>query len=240
MGSRLAALLVAVALAMPVPALAQEPAPIVEESPGERAARHFAAKEWDAAIEALVEAYALDPDPDYLYARAQAERFRGRCDVAIALYEHYVASGPGEQQRADAERHIVACRAQLQPTAPPPRVEPADARPPSETPKPTPARRGPDAAAIALVSVAAVLVASGATMWILGDRTRDRATRSTNEEGYVRAKDRGRALTITGAVVTSVGIALAIGGAVRFGIVARGDRRGRRLAVAHPDQSATQ
>jgi tetratricopeptide (TPR) repeat protein len=208
------------------------------ESPGDRAARHFAAEEWDEAIDALVEAYALDPDPDYLYARAQAERFRGRCDVAIAMYEHFLASDPAPQQRQDTERNIELCRAQLAPIPPPARVEaPTDdptapTNPPDEPP---PRRRaGADVAAIVLVSVGAVAVATGASLWIIGARTRDRAPRESDEDGYATALRRGRALTIAGITVTSVGVAAGVGAAIRFGLLARRDRAGRRVAFALP------
>jgi hypothetical protein len=202
------------------------------ESPGERAARHFAAEEWDEAIEALVEAYAQDPDPDYLYARAQAERFRGRCDVAIALYEHFLASEPSPQQRVDTERNIALCKTRLAPT-PPPRVE-ADPQPPAPVDAPPPAApRKPDAAAIVLVSLGAVAVAAGASLWIVGARTRDRAPRAADEQSYEQTARRGRALTVAGITLTSVGVATTIGGAIRFGVVARDRERSKRRVAVH-------
>lgn len=218
-----------------------EPASTPVESPGDRAARHFAAQEWDEAIDALVEAYALDPDPDYLYARAQAERFRGRCDVAIAMYEHFLASDPAPQQRKDTERNIELCRAQLSPIPPPARVEtPVDdpTRPaaPPDAPPPPPRRAGADALGIALATVGAVAVVAGASLWIIGARTRDQATAKPNEDSYATALKRGRSLTIAGITTTSVGVATGVGAAIRFGLLARRDRAGRRLAIALPSR----
>jgi len=189
----------------------------VTESPGERAARHFEAKEWDAAVEALVDAYALDPDPDYLYARAQAERFRGRCDDAIVYYRRFLASGPSPRQRADTDRNIAICREQ-QARVPPPRadaraLEPAAQRPPPAAPR--------DVAGTVLVTLGAVGTLAGAAVWIAGSRLRARAPQAAHEADYVRTATRGRALTGAGIVITSVGATTLLAGVIRYAVVLR-------------------
>jgi len=192
-----------------------------DESPGERAARHFAAKEWDAAIEALIEAHALDPDPDYLYARAQAERFRGRCDAALIYYQRFLASDPQPRQRADTVRNIELCELQQREAGvPPPRVDPeprndaqASALPPPAAPQ--------DVAGAVLVTLGAISTAAGASVWIAGARLRARAPESAHEASYVRTASRGRTLTGVGIGITSVGVATLLAGIVRYAVLVR-------------------
>jgi tetratricopeptide (TPR) repeat protein len=219
------AVLAAFAVAAP-PRLAHADAPASvagepsAESPGERAARHFAAERWDEAIEALIEAYALDPDPDYLYARAQAERFRGRCPAAIVYYKRFLDSDPSLRQREDTERNIVMCEqlvADAEP--PPPRVDPSSVtQSPRERP-PAPAPR--DVAGAVLVTIGAIATAAGASVWIAGARVRARAPDADHEATYVRTAARGRTLTGVGIGVTSVGVATLLAGIIRYAVVMR-------------------
>ena len=206
-----------------------------QESPGQRAARHFAAEEWDEAIEALIEAYAIDPDPDYLYARAQAERFRGRCEVAIGLYRRFLASDPSPQQRDDTLRNIELCEAQTREppvsppvstvSPPPPRPTAADttSRPPTDVRPLQPARH--DVAGATLVTVGAVVTAAGASLWIAGASIRARAPDAAREADYARAADRGRALTGAGIGLGSAGLVALVAGIVRYAVMIRRARR---------------
>ena len=83
----------------------------------ERAKVHVSAGEYDLASAALAEAYALDPRPALLYARAQAERFGGRCTNAVELYRAFLAEEPPPEDRALAERYVEECEAQLEATS---------------------------------------------------------------------------------------------------------------------------
>lgn len=186
------------------------------ESPGERAARHFAAKEWDAAIEALSDAYALDPDPDYLYARAQAERFRGDCAAAITYYRRFLASSPPPRQRDDTARNIAICDQQR---VPPPRVDATAVAPVSRETPPPPAPR--DVAGTVLVTLGAVGTLAGAAVWIAGSRLRARAPQLAHEGDYERTAARGRALTGAGIGITSAAAVTLLAGIIRYAVVVR-------------------
>ena len=60
----------------------------------ERATRLYQAGDYVGAEEALAEAYAIEPQPELLYARAQMLRRQGDCERAIELYRAYLATSP--------------------------------------------------------------------------------------------------------------------------------------------------
>lgn len=229
---RIGLALAAFVLATPLPVGAQEPAS-PEAAAAEAAARaqtHFAEEAWDLAVEALVEAYALDPDPAYLYARAQAERMGGRCKIAIALYERFLESGPSEAQAEDTRINIRRCEETLwakeaaepvptpveTPAEPTPDPEPP---PPREDDGPRPWQRDPVGAI--LLSGSVVSLAAGATVWVFGARGRRSAPDATTEGDYESRADRGRTITAVGIGLVGMGVGLAAGAAVRYGLLAR-------------------
>ena len=220
------------------PAEASAPAEPAEASAFDRAQRHFAAEQWDEAVEALIEAYALDPEPDLLYARAQAERMRGNCRVAIALYERYLESNPSAAQVEDTkvnirrcEESLFAANASTTEAAP----EPATAEAPPTTPTPAkqpdtddrPPRQPVDAVGAVLLAGAIATTATGATLWVLGARWRNSAPDAPTEDEYTDLRRRGRGSTAAGISLIGVGVALAVGAAIRYGQLAKR----RRVAV---------
>ena len=236
----------AAVLAAPLPGHARAPTR-AETAAAEAAARaqgHFAEQEWDLAVEALVEAYALDPDPAYLYARAQAERMRGRCKIAIALYERFVESGPSEAQVEDTRINIRRCEETLwaerteggaTPTGTPDR-DAAETDAPSDTsstPEPEAEPAAPadearpwqrDPAGAILLSGSVVALAAGATVWVFGARGRRSAPEAETEGDYESEASRGRTITAVGIALVGVGAGLAAGAALRYGLLARGAR----------------
>lgn len=213
--------------------------PTTEESAFDRAQRHFAAEEWDEAVEALIEAYALDPNPDLLYARAQAERMRGKCRVAIALYERYLESEPSAAQIADTKVNIRRCEESLFAAEASDPDEGAESpEPEKKVTAPTPAapppaddrpRRAPvDAVGAVLLAGAIATTATGATLWVLGARWRETAPDEPTEDEYRDLRRRGRGSTAAGISLIGVGVALAVGAGIRYGQLARR----RRVSVA--------
>ena len=195
------------------------------ESAAARAQRHFEAQEWAQAVEALIEAYAEDPDPAYLYARAQAERHRGECKVAIELYRRFLEHDPTPQQRADTERHIRLCEERLfeervrgEPTpAPAAAPQPEPDKPP---PRPRPRTRR-DPVAPALLGTGLAALAAGLTVAVLGDASRRRAPQAATEGEYEDDGRRGTTLLGTGIALATVGAALVAGAIVRFAVKRR-------------------
>lgn len=250
---RVHGLVLAALVAVPLPVRAQPPAS-PEAAAAEAAARaqtHFAEEQWDLAVEALVEAYALDPDPAYLYARAQAERMGGRCKIAIALYERFLESGPSEAQAEDTRINIRRCEETLwakdaaEPernadaaAIPGPTPNPPPTEPPTEPDDgPRPWQRDPTGAI--LLSGAVVSLAAGATVWVFGARSRRSAPDATTEGDYESEADRGRTVTGVGIGLVAMGAALAGGAALRYGLLARRARRSEHQPQARLAPSFT-
>ena len=109
--------------------------------------RHFSAKEWDAAIDDFRAGYAMDPQPDFLYAWGQAERLRGNCPEAVRLYSRYLASGVTAEQAKITADNLAKCHAAVGSETAPAKPAVPDAAPPAPSPMPAPASPTPENAA---------------------------------------------------------------------------------------------
>lgn len=198
-----------------------------------RAEAAYKAQEWDAASRAFADVYAIDPKPDYLFARAQAERFAGRCNVAVKLWDSYIAA----ETSPDAVREAKSLRAYCEPAATGTTPAATATRPdassphadggPTTEPKRVPWYRDP---------AGGVLVATGGVSTVIGASvlglalSRDRKASSADTEGgYVDEKDSARTPHRAGIVVLSVGGALLIAGVVRWAIIASRSRGNARV-----------
>ncbi len=90
----------------------------------------FNAGDYNAAILAFADAFALAPSQALLFDLAQAHRHVGHCEIAAALYRRYLEGGPDAGTLVLAREHLAAmerCSSDTQPilvTAPQPRVDP--------------------------------------------------------------------------------------------------------------------
>jgi hypothetical protein len=69
----------------------------------------FQAHRYAEAIIAFDQGYTIDPDPDFLYAKAQAQRLGGDCRAAIASYNRFLSSAPPDDEAALARGNIARC-----------------------------------------------------------------------------------------------------------------------------------
>jgi tetratricopeptide (TPR) repeat protein len=126
---------------------------------------------FDSASEALAKSFALEADPDTLFAWAQSERQRGKCDKAIELFEKLLAYElPAENKQAIREK-VAECKAILGAQKPvpvePPPAPPAESAPPEEpapavsTPEPAPQNETPERRAWWKDPVGGVLIGAG-------------------------------------------------------------------------------
>jgi len=98
---------------------------------------------FDSASEALAKSFALEADPDTLFAWAQSERQRGKCDKAIELFDKLLAFDlPDENKQAIREK-VAECKAIVGAQKPVP-VEPAPAPPPPQDPESAPVMSTPE------------------------------------------------------------------------------------------------
>jgi hypothetical protein len=72
------------------------------------------------ALSELDAAYALDPQPNVLFARGQLNAKLNKCDVAITELQQFVDSKPAQELADMANQGIETCKAALAPPPPPP------------------------------------------------------------------------------------------------------------------------
>lgn len=182
-------------------------------------------KRWDAAADAFEQAYVLDPRPEYVFAKAQARRFAGDCERAIADYREFIELAPPPAAIEEARGHIASCGGEAEPAptpAPAPRVEPTPppaVDPPPPAPQPRPWFRDPAGHALLWSGVA--IAATGGGLLGEGLARRQRAEVADSEEEYRDARRGGETLYLVGIPLLSVGGALVIASIVRFAVVAR-------------------
>lgn len=185
---------------------------------------------YEDAIEQFEAAYAIDPNPAYLYAWAQAERESGDCQSAVRLYERFL-EGAVEPAAAEAARkNIERCDSQ-RPTPPPPvLVDPpaTTSAPPLET-APEPQhddvradRRVRSPAGLGLtIAGGVVMLGGGGTLATSGVLRR----RQSNIDDYQRFNDLDLTidrLNVAGSIALGVGTALLLAGIITW---ARAPRR---------------
>jgi hypothetical protein len=189
------------------------------------------------AAEAFAREHETNPDPALLFGRAVALKRSGDCLSAIEAFEVFIAAGPPAADVHEAEGQIDQCRAIVEATAkaasPPPRVEPPPASSTTAAssvteddraqPRARPWHRDP--AGGVLVGVGVPLLATGIGLYAGSFALAGRSQPAMQTEHESR-RDRVRALAASGLPIMAVGAALVIAGAIRWGVVARQQRRG--------------
>lgn len=198
-----------------------------------RAEAAYRASDWDTASRGFADAYAVDPNPDYLFARAQAERFAGRCNVALELWDRYLTVETSPEAIAEAKTFRSYCESPNAATATAGTLpHPSTATDDPSTDASPPARWFRDPAGGVLVATGGVSAVIGGSLlgFAIG---RDRKAGGEPTEGeYVDAKDAVKAPHRAGIVMLAAGGALLVGGIIRWAVVARGKNGGRRRGHA--------
>lgn len=227
-----------IALASIVAATLCSPTPDADEG-----VKAFAEGRYEDAARILERAYGADPQPELLFAWAQAERYAGHCEVAVPLYREYLHQEPPADVQALAREAIEACGEDPDRVPEPePSVdseaEPDEPEPePNVEPEPVPtsprrlAARDPWGHALTWSGVAVAAVGAG----LLGEahRRRQAGARATDELEYRQALEGAPTLSRAGIAVLVGGGTLLAAGVIRFAVLAA---RGRgSLARLRPD-----
>lgn len=187
----------------------------------------FAEKDFDRASRAFADAYVLDPKPDLLYNRAQAERLAGRCNVAVGLYEQFLRVEPADTQvAADARQHLARCKQAAPNAASGTNGASTDSTP--DTPSKRPHKQATwyrDPAGGVLVALGGVSVVIGGSVLGIALSRDKKAADAANEGGFVDRKDSARTQHRVGIAVLSIGGALLVAGIVRWAVVASKGQR---------------
>jgi len=198
---------------------------------------------WEDASAAFARAWETTGDPTFLYTRAQAERRAGHCDVAIELYEEFIARDSSAKAKALAQEYIDACQAELpDPAAPAPAPVPT-VDDPTANPGPTresapnpdaPARPTPkwylDPWGDGLAAAGVLTIATGGALVGVAYRNADRANDASDDRAFGQALQSAQRLERGGAVALGLGGALLLAGVIRWAVVGGSSRRQGRVS----------
>ena len=106
-----------------------------------RGVKAYATRHYEAAASALARSYALEHDPETLFAWAQTERKLDHCDKAVELYGKLLALHLPEANKRAVEDQLAECKQILAAQAPAPAP---DTTPPAPAPDTTPPTPAPD------------------------------------------------------------------------------------------------
>jgi tetratricopeptide (TPR) repeat protein len=206
----------------------------------ERGEARFRDKDYAGAIAAFDAGYALDPQPIFLYDKAQAQRLSGDCASAIESYKAFLATNPPPNEATRAKKNIASCEASLPPSVPEP-VAPVEDR------EPAPFEDAPRASAPIAIereqrawwsdTLGVVLVTSGVVGLGVGVgfavNARSAAydtSQAANTDDWSEARDRWQRDRIIAGVALGAGTTLVVSGVLRLSL------RDRDVAIT-PAQS---
>jgi tetratricopeptide (TPR) repeat protein len=184
----------------------------------DRGEQLFEQGDYAEAIATFDAGFAIEPHPDFLYAKGQAQRLSGDCVGAIASYRGYLASRPPAREAEATHFNIARCEAELAKQLAERRDEPAlpaPAPPPADTTVAAPAWYR-DWVGGVLAGGALIGVGVGATMLVVADRAVDRANNADFLPDYVHEKEFAHSRRVIGVVSLIAGGVLATAAVVRY------------------------
>jgi len=192
----------------------------------DKAQRLLGRKKYEEAAAEYARAYAIEPAPFLLYMQGAAEQLAGNCNVAIRLFEKFIAAGPTEVDYEAASSQIESCGG-----TPPPYPEPEPDPEPFVDPLPDPdpgeldpprrsAARDPIAHALTWPGLAVAGV--GAGLLIESHRRRRVADSSGLTEGEHEELLRPAVpMSRAGIALVTIGGAALVAGLIKFAVAAR-------------------
>lgn len=211
-----------------------------------QAVEKFQAKEYEAAVELFQQAYALSPEPNYLFNIGRVYEQAGDLEQAVEFYGRFVKLPEVEiGAREVALERLRVLRGVLEETAekedPPPELpadDPTGDEPPEDTEPETPTEPGPKKpdpmriAGFVVLGVGAGAVAAGGAFGGLAlQRESDLNTLNTFE-GRSDAVDKGTRNALAADILFGVGGAMVVTGVVLVVLSYSKKRKGQRASVA--------
>ncbi|HEY5925040.1 MAG TPA: hypothetical protein VIV11_25335 [Kofleriaceae bacterium] len=196
----------------------------------ERGEALFRAKEYTSAIKAFDAGYALDPQPIFLYDKAQAQRLAGDCRAAIGTYNAFLATEPAASEASRARKNIENCAALLPPSDPEPVTDaepaPFEPAPPASTEPPLEVHRESgwwsDRFGVVLITSGAIGIGVGAGFAIAARSAAEDSALATNVIEWSDAQQRWSRNRIIGGIAVGAGAAFVVGGVLRLSLRDRG------------------
>jgi tetratricopeptide (TPR) repeat protein len=198
----------------------------------ERGEERFRQKDYAGAIAAFDAGYALDPQPIFLYDKAQAQRLAGDCETAIDTYKQFLATQPPDKEAMRARKNIAGCEALL----PAPLVEEPAIEASEPAPREQPAKRAPivqreqrawwsDGVGMTLLTSGLIGVGVGTGFAVAAGSAADDTALATNTEEWSGAQERWNRNRLIAGIALGTGGALVVSGVLRLSL------RDRNVAV---------
>jgi len=196
----------------------------------ERGEASFRAKDYAAAIKAFDAGYAIDPQPIFLYDKAQAQRLAGDCKSAIDTYKEFLATEPPADETARAKKNIDNCQTTLPPpedAAPAPAREEthedAEPKPEADREPPPPARTETsrwwrDSVGVSLLTTGAIGLGIGAGFAVAARSAASDTALATNVDQWTVARDRWERDRIVAGVALGAGATCIVLGVLRLSL----------------------
>jgi tetratricopeptide (TPR) repeat protein len=197
---------------------------------------------FEGAITEYRAAYAIDPQPDFVFAMAMIEQQRGGCAEAVRLADEFAATAPPAEDVEVLEAAIADCRERVAPLVvdsdPPPAGDAAMQPPPTEPP---PVAQRPfytDRLADTLVGLG-VAVNVGAIVLFVRSRGQldDAEEPGLTQDEYQARWDRASSTQVLSSVAGSFGLALVAVGVHRW---ITGDRPAESSVSVEPTSGGAQ
>jgi hypothetical protein len=197
--------LVAALIALPLSASAGPKEKAEAQTHIQNATAAHEAGSFDVALTELEAAYALDPQPDLLYAIGQVQVKLNNCPIAITYYEKFLATKPAAESTAAANEAINTCKTQMatQPPQPEPQPEPTPEPPPPPPPEP----RKFDIIGTTLVGVGVLSTVVGVVMYSSAVNDLDDAENAPTYQEHETLVDDAHSKRTYAVIFTAAGVA---------------------------------
>jgi hypothetical protein len=233
-------LLVAVVLAVPGHALAEDPKLEAKQHIDRATQLHKEGKLADVLAE-LKTAYALDPQPSLLFAMGQVHVQLGQCAQAVTYYERFLATKPAAELAAVTNEAIETCKTNPPPVVEPPKPDPIEVAPPPPPPEviptprveampppvataqPRPSRWYTDYLGDGIVAAGVISGAAGVLLYRSALADLDRAGAATSYQAFSSLVDRASSKRTDAVICGAASVALVAVGAFKL-VRHHGDR----------------
>jgi len=176
----------------------------------------YKTKDYPAAVASMSKSYSLDPQPNALYALAQAERLNNDCKGAKPHYEQLLEVSKDEAIKKAVAANIELC-AQIERGEKPKEETPAETKAAEQRDAPviqyktiyrTRTERKTDVLAISMFAVGGVSLGTSVVTFLYARSTRADADNATTLEDYNAKFDRAQRLRYVSYAAAGLGVAL--------------------------------
>lgn len=223
-----------IAIAMPAVAEAETDKSALARDLFDLGVDEYKAKQYEAAAASMSKSYSLDPQPNALYAQAQAERLAGNCKDAIVHYQQVIDTAKDDKTVTAVKSNIELCQ-QLERGEQ--AKEPASEATTAERDAPVlqirtvyRTERRTDKLAIAMFAGGGIALGGSVAMFLVARSARSDADRAQSLEDYNDLFDRAARYRWMSYAAAGIGVGFIAVAAVRL-IGGSGETRVQKVAL---------